>query len=46
MSHEDIKHMTVETACRKNMWSQLYRTRWWQHFAMAREGDRLSSIDE
>lgn len=27
-------------------WSQLYCTGRWQHFAMAREGDRLSSIDE
>ena len=28
------------------MWSQLHCARWWQHFAMTREGDRLSSMDK
>jgi hypothetical protein len=46
MSYEEMKHMTFETVCRKNTWSQLYCTRWWQHFAMAMEGDRLRSLDE
>jgi hypothetical protein len=46
MPHDEIMYKTVGTVCRQHTGSQLCCIGRWQHFAVARAAEMLSSMDE